>query len=90
LNDMFFDGELFNLGLTNVASDPNAEWRGMPSFNQEDQLAWRRLIVNFRCAEDLKQFAAVLNQIVTEETRSIWYPENEREVFKDKVLVSEP
>jgi hypothetical protein len=89
LNDMFFDGELFNLGLTDIASDPNAQWRGMPSFSQEDQMAWKQVIVNFRCAEDLKKFAVLLKQTISEQTRSVWYPENERVKLVGKLIVSE-
>jgi hypothetical protein len=55
-------------------NDPEAEWQGMPGFHQDNQLAWKQLIVNFASLEDLQAFAALLQQSMTEQTRSIWYP----------------
>lgn len=89
LKDFFYDYELVQIGIPGNPDDPNAAWRGMPEFNQEDQLAWKRLIVNFRNAEDFKAFAKLMNQKMTEDTRSIWFPENERVSVADKLIISE-
>lgn len=61
-------------GVQTGENDPAAEWVGMPDFHQEDQLAWKRLIVNFASLEDLNSFATLIEQSLTDQTRSIWYP----------------
>lgn len=60
--------------LENIISDASSEWVGMPEFNQEDQLAHRQVIVNFKSDEDVMLFAKLLEQDLTDKTRSIWYP----------------
>ena len=55
-------------------NDPAAEWQSMPAFQQDDQLAWKQLIVNFETPDDLQAFATVVAQTITARTRSIWYP----------------
>lgn len=59
-------------------------WQGMPEFQQEDLLAWKSVKVNFNSAESLRLFAALVGQPLTENTRSIWYPEAEIGRFADK------
>lgn len=80
LEDVGYSSEKLNEMLEHLAQaiaspdDPNAEWKGMPEFEQEDQTAWKRLIVNFKNTEDLQAFAKLVEQSITERTRSIWYP----------------
>jgi len=52
----------------------DADWNGMPSFEQQDLLAWRSLKVNFANQADYDRFAALVEQPLTERTRSIWFP----------------
>ncbi len=54
------------------------EWQGMPEFEQDDLMAVQQIIVNFETREDVKAFTKLLNQNITERTRSIWYPEKGR------------
>lgn len=63
--------------------DPTAEWQGMPEFEQQDKNAFRSLIVHFDSFDDLKDFAALVKQPVTEKTKFIWFPIKERETLKD-------
>ena len=72
-------------------TDPLSEWDGMPEFEQEDQMAWKRLFVNFANEEDLNHFAQLIGQSVTDRTKSVWYPEaekhheaNERYIVEDE------
>ena len=78
----------FELGLNSDGNDPNAEWQGMPEFEQEDLLAVKSVKVNFLLLEDVKSFAELINQNITEKTRSIWYPKqvpvSEEVVFTDE------
>ena len=56
-------------------------WWGMPEFEQEDDLPFKRIIVQFRNQEDYDSFAKILSgdQKLTEKTKSIWYPALQRD-----------
>lgn len=77
LNDMFFDGELFQLGLTDATNDPNAVWQGMPEFVNEPK-AYRTIFLHFKTNEDVEKFSRLVNQTITDKTKFIWYPEQPR------------
>lgn len=61
------------------------EWQGMPEFVQEDQQPYQQIIVSFRERKDVNEFAELLNQKITEWTKSLWYPEFDREKPSDYV-----
>lgn len=67
-------------GITNA----RGEWAGMPEFDQRDRTAFRQIVVNFTCEDDVKRFAAAIGRDLTERTRSIWFPEVEIERLMDK------
>jgi hypothetical protein len=60
--------------LLSAASDPNAEWRGMPGFSQQDQLGFRTLVVHFKDAEAVSDFKRLIGQEFTDKARFIWHP----------------
>lgn len=66
------------------ANDAFEEWEGMPEYDNEDLSAKFSTKVNFRDENDMKEFAKLIGQKLTNKTRSIWYPEKERAVLKDK------
>jgi hypothetical protein len=49
-------------------------WKGMPEFKCDKDLPFMSLKINFRSAEDYKKFAELIEQKLTEKTKSIWYP----------------
>jgi hypothetical protein len=49
-------------------------WKGMPEFVQEDNPPYKRLILSFRNKEDYEEFAKLIEQKLTEKTKSIWFP----------------
>lgn len=49
-------------------------WKGMPTFDQNDNPPWRQLYLNFRNKEDYEKFAKLVEQELTDKTKSIWYP----------------
>lgn len=57
-----------------VANDPDAQWKGMPECASEDQTAESSVKVNFASASDRAEFAKLINQSLTDNTRSIWFP----------------
>ena len=58
-----------------LVTDPNAEWSGMPHFNNPDARAFRSIVVHFNDQEAVDAFAKVTNQNITDKTRFLWYPE---------------
>jgi len=59
------------------------EWQGMPEFIQNDQEPIQQIIVSFKTKEDIKIFAELINQNVTYQTKSVWYPEEKKGKFKN-------
>jgi hypothetical protein len=76
--------------LFQEADDPAAHYQGMPEFDQEDQEAWKTLKVHFASKSDLEAFSRLVNQTLTEKTRSIWFPPAEIGRYADKAYISEP
>lgn len=59
-----------------------AEWQNMPEFDNRDLSPQYSLIVNFACAGDLEDFAALIGQSVkpsngARQLHSVWFPEQE-------------
>lgn len=54
-------------------------WVGMPEFIQNDTTPWKSLYVHFRCIEDLREFAELIQQRITRDTPSVWHPVMPRE-----------
>ena len=72
-------GALGNL-LKNEAPD---EWQGMPEFEQEDRRAFRSIIVHFENQNAVEEFARLINQTITNKTKSIWHPYKPADVLKN-------
>lgn len=49
-------------------------WIGMPEFVQENNESYKKIYVHFRNEEDYQEFAKLVDQKMTEKTKSIWYP----------------
>jgi len=60
------------------------EWEGMPEFNQDNKMPIRQIIISFDNKEDINKFSKLLNQNITDKTKSLWYPKKEKNVLKDK------
>lgn len=54
-------------------------WLGMPEFDQKDNPPHRKLIINFRNEEDFVEFSKLLDQTLSEKTKSIWFPKLEKD-----------
>ncbi len=65
-----------------VVDNPDKEWKkhwvGMPAFEQEDNPPYKKIIVSFRTKEDYEEFAKIIDQPLTEKTKSIWHPRLDR------------
>ena len=54
--------------------DWEAEWQGMPEFKMGNTEPCQKITVNFQTFEDVRAFADLVGQRVTNKTDSIWYP----------------
>lgn len=63
-------------------------WQGMPEFDQHDLSAFCSLTVNFACEADLQDFAALIEQKLTNKTRSVWHPTAEIGRYANKRYIS--
>jgi hypothetical protein len=86
---LFSENELNNLLRANEPFDPNAEWQGMPEFEQEDKLGAYQIIVHFEDEKSLKAFAELTQQSITVKTKYIWYPAQENLDARNLLTVDE-
>ena len=77
----FKDFELGVQGKDKI--DVDAEWVGMPEYDNNDMTAYKTLKVHFRNQKDIMLFAKLLNQKITSDTKSLWYPSLTKETFTD-------
>jgi len=59
--------------------DWKKHWKGMPDFDQKNNPPYKQIYLNFRNKEDYDEFAKLVNQNLSEKTKSIWYPKLDRE-----------
>jgi len=52
-------------------------WVGMPEFVQEEKPPFKKIFLSFRNEDDYNAFAKLVDQNLTEKTKSIWYPKLE-------------
>jgi len=55
------------------------DWKNMPEFIQEDANSYQSILIHFEGKEDREEFAKLIDQVLTDFTKSIWYPKYDRE-----------
>lgn len=50
------------------------EWFDMPEFIQEEQAPYAYIIVKIDSQKNLEKFAKLMEQDISQKTKSIWYP----------------
>lgn len=63
------------------------EWVGMPEFIQNKIKPYKELIVRFDTEADYLEFQSLINQKLTEKTKSIWHPYKSHWGLEKKVYV---
>jgi len=53
------------------------EWHMMPEFLQQNTEPVQQIIVSFQSYDHVKQFGRLVDQNVTPNTKSVWYPKKE-------------
>tara|TARA_R100000808_G_C2122807_1_gene133710 strand:+ start:317 stop:952 length:636 start_codon:yes stop_codon:yes gene_type:complete len=99
LSDITAQSEPLNDLLTELAGkppeipDPDSwedHWKGMPEFEQDDLSPYRSLNIHFRNQEDMDDFAKIMNQQITDKTKSMWHPILIKNNYDDDVYIDEP
>lgn len=78
-------GSIRTLNLINEADDPIELYKGITDFQQDDQKAFKQLLINFDNEEAYIEFSKLIKQKLTVKTKSIWYPEHldlKREIYE--------
>lgn len=70
-------------------NDPAALWNGMPEFEQKDLEAFRTLKIHFSCQDDIDSFARLIEQTITNQTVSFWFPKILNENLKQHRVIDE-
>jgi hypothetical protein len=60
----------------------------MPEYDQEDRAAFHTIKVHFRDEDGIAAFAKLVEQKLTRQTRSMWFPAVVLEPIRDKQFVS--
>jgi hypothetical protein len=63
--------------------DPFTEWKGLPEFEHTDLTPHRQILISFQNEKDVQTFAVLLEQNITEKTKSLWFPEVKRRNLSD-------
>lgn len=84
IRKMFADYEWASVTGDYQEIDYKKAWEGMPEFEQKDLTAVKQILVSFNSMDNYKKFAKLINQNLTEKTRSVWYPERPMEL-KDQL-----
>jgi hypothetical protein len=66
-----------NILLGDAVDDPMAEWEGMPELENTPK-AFKTIHIHFEAQKDIDEFALLIGQKITEDTRYLWYPEHEK------------
>jgi hypothetical protein len=70
--------------LFDIEEEWRKEWVGMPEFIQDDLTPWKQIVVSFAGPADMAAFAVLVDQTITPNTRSIWFPDAEMDTIKTK------
>lgn len=52
----------------------SSEWQGMPEYDQKDAKPYQQIILSFEKREDVIEFSKLIDQKITDKTKSLWFP----------------
>jgi hypothetical protein len=64
-------------------------WRNMPEFDQPDNAAYRQITINLEFDDDVKAFFDKIEQTFTDKTKSVWFPDREKNNVRDLYWIDE-
>ncbi len=82
-SDIFNFMDLNDQEFEQVTADDDHDWEehwvGMPEYDQENNPPYKKIIMSFRSKEDYEEFAKLIDQKLTNKTKSIWYPKLDKD-----------
>ncbi|MBP98995.1 hypothetical protein CMK18_23845 [Candidatus Poribacteria bacterium] len=57
--------------------DYDEHWQDMPEFDQDDTRPHRTVMLHFLNQEDVDKFCDLTDQVITEKTKYVWFPEKQ-------------
>jgi hypothetical protein len=79
LHTGLLEAEFTPLLFSGAAPDPHKEWEDMPEYDNQDLNGYQRIVVHFPTKKDVKKFARLMKQKITDNTKSMWFPEQEED-----------
>lgn len=81
LDVLGFDATYINslLNVGEVVNNPNAEWVGMPEFEQENQGPHRQIVIKFASDEAVEKFGQLIAQNISPATNYLWFPKQDQD-----------
>jgi len=76
--------DFFDVQIETPKNSWEKHWQDMPEFDQEENKTYKTISVHFRTKEDYDAFAKLVEQNITDRTKSIWYPK--LEITKNSLL----
>lgn len=70
--------------LLDIEEPWRKEWIGMPEFVQHDLTPWKQIQISFMSPGDMQDFADLIGQTITPNTRIIWFPNASIEPIANK------
>lgn len=70
-------------------TDFEREWEGMPEFILEDLTSFRSILLHFRDAQAIEDFAKLTGRQITLRTKYLWFPKDEHLTTSEKRYVNE-
>jgi hypothetical protein len=90
VNPFFSAVELADaIGEEVTPTDPNAEYVGMPEYTNEDQTGVRDIIIHFQSDVAVQEFAKLLSQTISPQTKYLWFPKEDRAELQSEKYVTE-
>lgn len=89
VGNYWFSNELAALEDRADPLDYDSHWRGMPEFSQEDASGFHKLTLHFASEQDMKDFAVLVGQAITDKTTYLWIPKQERQSLLSKRIIDE-
>ena len=84
LSSLFFPHELATIieGAGTAIIDAAELWKGMPEFEYKER-AFKSIAVHFENEQDYEEFARLIGQTLTPQTRYIWHPYRPNDNLKE-------
>ncbi len=64
-------------------------WQDMPEFVQRDLTPLKSIIIHFKTKDDIENFSKLINQNITNKTKSLWFPKAKINRYINKMYVDE-